>query len=212
MMRRVLDRLIPYAIAAVYHVLARTIRWELIGSEHMPRADRPAIYVFWHARLLMMPYARGSGWRGYMLISEHRDGGLIADTVHLLGVRTVRGSSTRGGARALRAMIRSAREQGASLGITPDGPRGPAEKVKPGVVALAKRTGLPVIPVCYATRRHWRARSWDRFYIPWPFTRGVIVYGEPVRIDGHDRLAEALERVQKAMDRVRRRADDHVSA
>lgn len=208
---RVLDRLIPYAIAAVYHLLAHTIRWEIIGSQHMPRSDRPAIYAFWHARLMMMPYARGRAWHGYMLISEHRDGGLIADAMHLLGVKTVRGSSTRGGARALRAMIRSAREQGASLGITPDGPRGPAEKVKPGVVVLAKRTGLPVIPVCYATSRHWRARSWDRFYVPRPFSRGVIVYGRPVWIDSHEPISEAMERVQLAMDQVRKRADEYVA-
>ncbi len=154
----------------------------------------------------MMPYGF-RGWQGYMLISEHRDGGFIADTMHLIGIRTVRGSSKHGGARALLWMIRKVRKEHCDLGITPDGPKGPREKVQPGTVQLAIKTGLPILPVCYATNRQWRIRSWDRFYIPKPFSRGVFVFGNPVSVSDKDDMNEALERVQHGMDAAQDAAD-----
>lgn len=207
-----LERIIPYAIAGVYHFLLHTIRWQVVGPAFRPGESAPCIYAFWHARLLMMPRITcGGKWPGYMLISEHRDGGLIADTMRLLDIPVLRGSSTRGGTRALLRMIRAARRERCFLGITPDGPRGPREVVKDGVVYLARATGLPIVPVCYATRRAWRVKSWDRFYIPQPFTSGVFVFGEPVFVAADEALDQARARVQRAMDENRRRADDWFS-
>ncbi len=202
---RLARRLVPRLIVLVHRLLAATIRWEFVGERWRPGAE-PYLLAFWHSRILMMPYAY-RGWDGRMLISEHRDGAFIADAVERLGIQSVRGSSTRGGARAMLEMIRWARK-GHSLGITPDGPRGPAERVQMGTVALAKKTGLPLRAVCYATRRHLRARSWDRFYIPLPFTRGVFVIGEPVYADSEDDRVN-LERFQRAMDEVCRRAETY---
>jgi len=201
------ERLVPYLIAGVYHVLLRTIRWQVVGPAYRPGQRERYIYAFWHARLLMMPHLACGDWPGYMLISEHRDGGFIADTMRLLGIPVLRGSSTRGGARALRRMVRAVREEGCHLAITPDGPRGPREVVKDGVVYLARATGLPVVPVCYATSRCWRAGSWDRFYIPQPFSSGVFVFGEPVAVRRDEDLADARQRVQQAMDQAQQRAD-----
>lgn len=197
--------LVPRLIFLIHKLMAWTIRWEFVGERYRP-GQAPYILSFWHARILMMPYAY-RGWNGSMLISEHRDGAFIADAVELMGIQSSRGSSTRGGARALLEMIRIARN-GRSLGITPDGPKGPREVVQPGTVQLSKKSGLPLRAVCYATKRHWRANSWDRFYIPQPFTRGVFVIGEPVFADSDDD-AENLSRFQQAMDDVQRQADGY---
>jgi len=203
-----LERLVPYLIAAVYHILQRSIRWQVVGSAYHPDQKERYLYAFWHARMLMMPRLSQGDWHGYMLISEHRDGGFIADTMHLLGIPTLRGSSTRGGARVMRKMIRAAKEENRHLCITPDGPKGPREVVKKGTVQLARKTGLPVVPLCYATSRCWRINSWDRFYLPQPFSRGVFVFGDPVVVEADDDIEVALQRVQQAMDRTRQQADD----
>jgi len=200
-----MDWLIPRLIYLIHKFLAVTIRWEFIG-ERYKKGDAPYILSFWHARILMMPFAY-KGWNGSMLISEHRDGAYIANAVQLMGIESSRGSSTRGGARALLEMIKLAR-QGRALGITPDGPKGPREVVQPGTVQLAKKTGLPLRAVCYATKRHKRAKSWDRFYLPLPFTRGVFVIGEPVYADSDDD-EENLRRFQQAMDEVQTKADSY---
>lgn len=198
--------LVPRLIYFAHKLLAHTIRWEYVGERYRP-GQKPYILSFWHARILMMPHAY-KGWDGSMLISEHRDGAYIADAVQLMGIESSRGSSTRGGARALLEMIRLAR-QGRPLGITPDGPKGPREVVQLGAVQLAKKTGLPLRAVCYATKRHKRANSWDRFYLPLPFTRGVFVIGEPVYADSDDD-EENLRRFQQAMDEAQRQADEYV--
>jgi len=218
-MSRLSAWLVPRLIRLAYGFLSASIRWEWVGRPYSSDQSERYIYAFWHARLLMMCYPVRPTWfglrhkhrkfHGYMLISGHRDGGFIADAIRLLGIRTIRGSSTRGGAKAMLEMIRRVREEHCNLGITPDGPRGPRERVKPGTVRLAMKTGLPVVPVCYAASRYWRVNSWDRFYIPKPFSRGVFVIGEPVHVAGDDDPDEALARVQRAMDETQRRADSY---
>jgi len=207
--------LAPQLIRIVYLFLAATIRWEWTGRPYSNECPERCLYAFWHARMLLMPYPFrktlfGNSHRrfnGYMLISEHRDGGFIAEAMHLLSIRTVRGSTTRGGARAMLRMIRAVREEGCNLGITPDGPKGPREKVQKGTVQLAMKTGLPVIPICYASSRYWRVNSWDRFYIPKPFSRGVFVFGEPVHIAPGEIPETSLAMVQTGMDKAQQLAD-----
>lgn len=201
---------LPRLVWALYHVLNATIRWREIGNVQAPRGEQRFILCFWHARMLMMPRPFRAR-HGYMLISEHRDGSLIAETMHLLGIQTVRGSASRSGAKAMLQMLRLVKNERCDLGITPDGPRGPREKVKPGVVQLAKKTGLPILPVCYACKRHWRANSWDRFYVPMPFNQGVFVFGDFLWIKENEDTNEALSRVQQAMDRVQAMADGYFS-
>jgi len=205
---RLVAWLVPRPITMFYYLLAHSTRWTWVDSPVRAGTKQQAIVCFWHARMLMIPKSIPD-WDGYMLISSHRDGAFIADTMHLIGIRTVRGSTTRGGARAMLEMIRKARRLGCDLGITPDGPRGPREVVQPGTVQLAIKTGLPLLPVCYATKRHWRAGSWDWFYIPSPFTCGVFVFGDYVFIDRDEDLESARLRAQAAMDDTQRRADTY---
>ncbi len=205
---RLVAWLVPRMIVLVHWLLRWTIRWEFLGNVYRPGQEQRFMLSFWHSRVLMMPMAF-VGWQGRMLISEHRDGAYIADAVALLGIRSERGSSTRGGARAALAMLRVARREGRDLGVTPDGPKGPAEVVKPGIAQLAMKLGYPVLPVSYATRRHIRLRSWDRFYLPLPCTRGVVVYGEYVFPREDESLESFVARVQQAMDEVTRQAESH---
>jgi len=143
-------------------------------------AGTPVIYVVWHARLLLLPYLyRDRELRA--LISRSRDGDLVAGLVRRFGFVVVRGSSTRGGAGGLRALIR-ALGKGHSVVLVPDGPRGPSETVKAGVVTLARISGAPVVPLALAASSEWHARSWDGFRVPKPFSRCIVRFGDPVRV------------------------------
>lgn len=144
----------------------------------------------------------------YMLISQHGDGRLIALAVRLLGILSIAGSSTRGGRQALRELVRRG-QQGCDLGFTPDGPRGPRYKCKPGIAMVAKLTGLPIYPCCYSVDRKWQLRSWDGMIVPKPFSRGIVMLGDPLTIAPGEELDVALRRIQEALDDVTKRADTH---
>jgi lysophospholipid acyltransferase (LPLAT)-like uncharacterized protein len=143
--------LIPPIGYAAIRALGRTLRIRTLHADRVNafwQSGRPVILAFWHGRQLMLPLGyRGS--RLYILVSEHRDGELIHRIVQRFGFDTVRGSTTRGGARALRQMVRLGRS-GAGLAVTPDGPRGPRCVAQAGVVQLAKLTGLPILPYTFA--------------------------------------------------------------
>jgi lysophospholipid acyltransferase (LPLAT)-like uncharacterized protein len=142
----------------------------------------PILFAFTHGVLLPLAYSHRRR-AIQVLISESRDGEIIARVTGKLGFGSVRGSSTRGGQRAVLQMAACGRE-GFDLAITPDGPKGPRGSVSPGVIAVAARSGLPIIPVGVAADRAHRARSWDRFLVPLPFARVWVVYGAALRIEG----------------------------
>jgi lysophospholipid acyltransferase (LPLAT)-like uncharacterized protein len=144
-------------------------------------AKRPFILAFWHGRLLMMPCAWNRRLPIHMLISGHRDGRIIADAVRHFGIDSIAGSSTEGGPAALRSMVRQLKA-GDCVGITPDGPDGPAMRASTGIVAVARLSGAPVIPLSYATKRRHILGSWDRFHLPFPFSRGVFLWGEAIEV------------------------------
>jgi lysophospholipid acyltransferase (LPLAT)-like uncharacterized protein len=133
---------------------------------------RRCIYVLWHESLLFPTRFRV---KIHVLISHHADGELIAQICRHLGFKTVRGSSSRGGLEALRKLVKLAKTT--HLMVTPDGPRGPRQKVQPGLIFLAAQTGLPIVPVGVGYRHAWRLRSWDRFAVPRPWTKAVAVAG-----------------------------------
>ena len=161
-----------------------TGRWTVEGAE-IPRAvlaqGRPFILAFWHGRLLMMPMAWQRLAPMHMLISNHRDGRIIADAVRYFDIDWLAGSSSEGGLVALRQMVKHLRA-GDCVGITPDGPRGPAMRASLGIVATAKLAQVPVVPITYATRRRRVLGTWDRFHLPIPPTAGVFLWGEPIGV------------------------------
>ena len=174
---------VPPIGAAVIGALGATWRFRVRGRENVEEARRAhdrIVFAFWHGRMLPLVYLhRGQDAR--VLASEHHDGELIARTLRFLGYRQVRGSSTRGGTKAILGLA-DAVHAGHDIGITVDGPRGPRYQVKPGVVELAKLTGAAVVPVTSASRRHKTFASWDAFELPSPFTRVEIEYGAPIRV------------------------------
>ena len=163
--------------------LHSTLRVRQHGLENILRFNpRRGQYIlaFWHGHLALMVYAPHHRPMTVM-ISQHRDGELIARTMELFGVDVARGSTTRGGAAALRAMLREA-QQGKNLAFTPDGPRGPRRIVQPGVIAAAQFTGLPIVPVVISSERKRVLKSWDQMEVPRFFSRIIMAYGEPLEV------------------------------
>ena len=149
------------------------------------------MFLLWHEVLLpLLWHHRDQGVA--IVVSENRDGQYLADFARALGYRTVRGSSSRGAARALLGAVRELKE-GHSVAFTPDGPRGPRRELKPGVVAAAQRGGGIIVPVHARADRAWRLDSWDRFLMPKPGARVTVTYGRPFEVEpGDEGLASGL--------------------
>lgn len=183
-------------------VLGRTWRIRVVhdAAVRERRAGHlPIVFSLWHGHLLALLYHhRGEGVT--VLISEHGDGEIIARIAERLGFHTVRGSTSRNAARALLEASRVI-EQGRDLAVTPDGPRGPARTVAPGVVIVAHRTGAPVIGAIARAHSPWRLSTWDRFEIPKPFSRITIAYSDPFFIAAAESrdAAGSVDRVAEVM-------------
>ncbi len=187
-----------------------TLRWEVEGWERvaeLERAGERLLFGFWHNRLLYTCYYLARVPLT-MLISQSKDGAYITAVARWYGIEAVRGSSTRGGARALVEMVGLARRSPRHLGLTPDGPKGPLYEVQPGLVALAQRTGRPVIPVALSATRVHRFASWDRFLVPLPFARVRLLFGEPMRLSPErDAFEDERSRVQATLRHLTAEAD-----
>jgi lysophospholipid acyltransferase (LPLAT)-like uncharacterized protein len=194
------------AIAAVGYpaisVLGRTWRWRVEGREHfdgLVATRRFPVMAFWHGRILPALYYFRR--RGIVVItSDNFDGEWMAGIIHRFGYTTARGSTSRHAARAtLQAKRRL--EEGHPVGVTLDGPRGPARVAQPGAVWLARTTGSPVLPFHLEAAAHWTAPSWDATQVPRPFTRIAIVVGEPFWVPPGAN-AEGLEASRVELERV----------
>ena len=196
--------------------LFSTLRVQKAGQTRLRQikeAGTPVIFVFWHGRLLPLIHVhRHEGT--VALVSEHGDGEYLAGLLHHFGFETVRGSSTRGGARGLKGLVRAA-QLGHDLAITPDGPRGPNRELKRGALAVARLTGLPLVPVGVGATSAWSARSWDGFLVPKPFSTVRIAYGPACFVSESADRAEIDETVrtleQRLHDLAERVGDDALS-
>lgn len=197
------------------HVTARIVGATLrLTSENealvqrLQAEKRGLIFVTWHGRLFIpLDYFRGRGYSA--LVSLSRDGDLVAESFRLSGFHIIRGSSSRRGIAAAREVL-NVLGQGGVLSLVPDGPRGPSGKVQPGVVYFAQRSGCPIIPVGVSAWPRWRAPSWDRFLVPWPFARAVWINGEPIYVGPEDDLDEAAVRVERAIHAAEAEAERRV--
>lgn len=190
--------------AVVLRLLATTWRYRVRQGEHLRAAresGRPIVFALWHSRILpLLFHHRHQGV--VMLVSRHRDGGYLTRLGAAWGFGSVRGSSGRGGDVGLLGVVRTLGQR-AEVAITPDGPRGPAERVKPGVVAAAQHTGALLLPVAARTDSAWWLRSWDRFCVPKPFARVEVIYGEPFAVaSGKPAARDAVERLEQALQTV----------
>lgn len=202
-------RLVPYLAYAYLTFVGLTTRVRVLGGEHkqaLRDKKQRFLYAFWHQRQVFFTYThRDDG--AAVLVSRSKDGELIAETMRLSRIAACRGSSSRGGAVAAREMIEAV-EQGLDIGITPDGPKGPAREVKPGVLFLAQKLGIPILPLTNAmTHRLELKKAWDRFQVPLPFGRAVLVYAPPIWVkEGDDLEAKAAE-LKAALDRITAEAE-----
>jgi hypothetical protein len=198
-------RLVPHLFRVLGVLLLATCRVRYIGREHVKRlaADgRTWVYATWHENTAVtVVIARNR--QIAMMASDSRDGEYIARAISLLGNVPVRGSSSKGGGKAVKAMVRLLRS-GHSAAVTPDGPRGPRRQAQPGVLWVAVMAGVPVVPCHVVASREWVfSRTWDRHRLPKPFSTVYAVIGEPwtpdrqaLRDDEADQLAELERRIQ----------------
>ena len=203
------SKLTSHLLHAVITALRFTMRVTYIGDRVMPSfAERGEGFIgmFWHGRLLMLPFIY-PGKRLNILISSHRDGEIIANVMNRFGFELVRGSSSKGGTAALREMVLLLKH-GSDIGITPDGPKGPAEIVKGGVAQIARLSGKAVIPIAFSSSMKLRLGSWDRFFLPLPFSRLVFVVGDPLYCSREEDVEDFRIRVEKALNDVTSRADN----
>lgn len=178
------QRLLWWLVAQYIRLLRLTGRWRNEGEETANRlfaGGQPLILAFWHGRLLMMPYAWRHREHVHVLISGHRDGRLIAGAMACFGIPTVTGSTRRGGASAVLKLSRIL-QNGGVVAITPDGPRGPRMRVSAGIIQLARITGATILPMTYSAAPRRKLGSWDRFILPFPFGRGLFLWGTPLSV------------------------------
>ncbi|MBN1885955.1 MAG: lysophospholipid acyltransferase family protein [Candidatus Krumholzibacteriota bacterium] len=186
--------------AAAVALLGATWRIEIRGLEREREArglSGNVIYPFWHGRLLALSWTH-RGRHVQVLASEHYDGDLMGRIIARLGFGHLKGSTTRGGARALRELAAAARD-GLDLGLTVDGPRGPRGEVQQGVIELSRMTGAAVLPIADAARPRRLLGSWDRFQVPAPFARVIVDHGAPFVVP-RDADAAERERLRRGLE------------
>ncbi len=192
-------------------VICATLRIRLVDFHRAKHTIDTGKYIFafWHSRILAISYLyRGRGTA--ILVSSSKDGEIMARILQRQGHRTIRGSTSRHGARALARLVKIINQENRPGVVVPDGPRGPRFKVQPGVIALSKKTACPIVPITYSCGKMKVFSSWDRFILPCPFTKCAVMYGTPVSVPAdadantqelcRRRLEEELNRITKTVD------------
>ncbi|HEX9148914.1 MAG TPA: lysophospholipid acyltransferase family protein [Thermoanaerobaculia bacterium] len=202
------SRILSRLAGALLYLHRSTLRVERMHFERylgLKARGVPILFTLWHGRMFLSIQAhRHEGI--VTMASRSKDGEIIAGWLERNGYFVVRGSSTRGGSEALREMVRRIRG-GENAALTVDGPTGPPRQVQPGIVQLARLTGGWILPVTSSSSRPRFLSSWDRYLLPMPFSRNVVLYGEPFPIDERDSDEEAQERIGAALDEATREAD-----
>jgi lysophospholipid acyltransferase (LPLAT)-like uncharacterized protein len=206
------QRLLGLMARGVITFVIWTTRWRIDGSvEGRAVAFGPDIIIgaFWHNRLMLIGRTWPQGKPLGMVMSEHGDSRVLGAAYGKFVTRPIYGSTRKNATAALKGMVRALRE-GVSVGITPDGPRGPRMRCHPGIVEAARITGCPIIPAGWSTRNRLVAGSWDRFIIALPFGRGVVIYGDPIRVPrklDEDERQALLEQVEISITAATDQAD-----
>lgn len=207
-LRNVITQAILAFIAFSYiKFIYGTSCWEFKNKEIFQKyinENKPFIVSFWHGHLLMLACALQWKIPVYMLISNHRDGKIISKIISYFGIKTIAGSTNKKGFEAVRQILQAIK-QGAVLGITPDGPRGPREVISDGVLQIARLAKVDIIPLAYSCKPMKILRTWDHFRVAKPFCKGVFVVGNPVSpIEDIEQLRISLK---EAMDEAVKKAD-----
>jgi hypothetical protein len=209
--QRVALAIVAPLFALAIRVLFGTCRIEVRNAHHHYDAEKKygcVLLVFWHETLPIAAWRfRNTGY--HTLASYSYDGEIVARVITRLGLAALRGSSSRGGADAVKRM-EAALERRVTLALTPDGPRGPRRELKAGTAVLCVRTGVPVVPTALAVTRCWRTKSWDKMVVPKPFSTIVCEYGEPIWPGaGHETtpIDEKREEIERALNALQERLE-----
>ena len=196
-------------------LVAQTTKWSFINKKYIKnlwKKNEPFILCFWHGRLLMMPLSWKNEKKINVLISAHSDGQLLSRTVKHFNIETITGSSSKGGSEAIRNIIKSLKS-GISVGMTPDGPRGPRMKVNSAIIKIASLTGCKILPLSYSVKRKKFLNSWDRFLLAYPFNKGCFIWGKPIKIKKKININEDLilsKNLEKILIKLTEDADKFV--
>jgi lysophospholipid acyltransferase (LPLAT)-like uncharacterized protein len=174
-------------------------------------ASRRFIFAFWHSRILLLCYLY-KRLKAAIMVSNSADGEVIAQILKRHGHKTIRGSTHKGGLKALRQQIREMRTCTRPGVVIPDGPQGPRHKVQIGVILLAQKTGCPIIPIAYSVKRCKIFNSWDRFMLPMPWTKGIVTYGRPIWVPMNaDAVAlnQCANQLEQELNRITAMADNY---
>ncbi len=205
--------LFPFLGFLFIRILGLTIRKKWIGLERLQNFRQKGqfvIFVFWHGRLLMMPFVN-QGRRTGILSGHHVDAEISVRIYRYFGYYSIRGSTSRGGMAALRKLSKEI-NKGSDAGLAPDGPRGPRYRAQGGAVLLSRLTGCPLIPITFGTSKGKFFRSWDRFLIPYPFSQVVYIIGDPIWVgkeESREDLREKQQLLEEELNKITRRADEH---
>ncbi len=191
----------------------RTLNYRVVYHDRtadpiFPECRRPHLYLFWHEYILFPLYVREHSYLT-MLLSQHRDADILSEVATRMGFDFVRGSTRRGGERAIRALFAAGRSR--HLAITPDGPRGPRRTMAPGAIYLASRLGMPIVAIGFGYDRPWRLNSWDRFAIPRPFSRARSIVSEPIVVPPdlpRDGIEEYRIKIQNLLNDLTSQAEE----
>ncbi len=178
-------------------VLKLFFRVELVDPNNICEDPHRLVCVMWHNRLLFLPalFPKRLRKRTFAVVSSSRDGQYLSDFLKYFSVRTLRGSSRRGGANALLGAINAVQEKNSIIFLTPDGPLGPKYQIKKGPVVLASKTGSQIVPIAINASRYWQLKSWDAFQIPKPWSKLILILGDPIPVPA-DLDDETLEKMR----------------
>lgn len=191
----------------------RTSSTDVKGKKALEKLIKSRKYIFaiWHSRI-MLPSYFFKEMRHSILVSRSEDGEIIARILQAQGQETVRGSTSKGGLRALSKLIKDLKSNSRPGVIIPDGPQGPRFKVQPGIIVLAQKTGYPIIPVTYSAKKMKIFSSWDRFILPYPFTRCRLLFGKPVSVPSSSdkiKLENCRTALECELNRITKSVDRH---
>ena len=200
LIQNIIGFLISLYIKVCFHTSLWYVRNNKSIESHIKKKSK-IIVIFWHNRLLMAPFCWAYKNNFKMLISSHRDGRIISSAVSYLGIDTIEGSSNKNKITSAKQIINELNQKNI-IGITPDGPRGPNQKIKEGLISMQKKTNSVIFPLCYSAKFYKQLSSWDKFMFVYPFNKFVAIWGNPIIYDKKKSLSQNILIVQNELDRV----------
>ena len=203
------QKIIGFLIFVITKFIFHSIRWNCLSKKNQDiifKKKQPYIFCCWHNRLFQGPYLLPKHYKINALQSSHSDGMMTAIIFKLMKINIIFGSSKKDGSKAFFKMVKSI-QKGESIAITPDGPKGPKQKVKDGLIKLSQVTGAPIIPLVWYTKKNKKINSWDNFIIPYPFSKGAYLFGKPMYINRKLNLNEFKQARQKVEDELNNLTD-----